>query len=286
MAKPKKPALAPLASRVKTDPSLLARALANPGLRAKLPDNLLTPAQRQARQRNQYLSDVGDIGTPLAGQSLVNTAQQIANSDYAPLLSNVGQQEQIVNTSAGTQGNWAKRYYGDLDSLLNAIGGQQATANATAMQAAKDRGTATQGAITGADTAAQGRLTADAAVRGADVQGSAVADLAARTAAARDLATTEAQGAQTVTQSGGDAQSAFLRGLRGATAQQGGEYQQQITGQKAQLLAGLAQQRQQLQAQQGGKFADTLVKLRQGEQQNAITAAGLGIKSGRRRRGG
>jgi hypothetical protein len=272
----KKP-LAPLATRVKTDPKLRARALKDPGLRSKLPDKYLTPQQLQSRRHNQYLADLGDIGSPLSGQSLVNTARQTVDSDFAPLLAGIGNQEQIVNKSAGIQGDWAKRYYGDLNGLLSAIGGQQGAANAAAVQGAVDRGAATQGAITAADTGAQQRLASDATVRGAGLQGSAPADLAASTAAQQQLAATEAQRNQQSAQSFGDAQAAFLRGLQGAAAQQGGEYQQQISGAQAQALNKLAQDRSDLRTRQQGQFTDTLLKMRQNEAQNAITQAGLGI---------
>jgi hypothetical protein len=278
MAKAKKKPLASLAIRVKTDPALLARAQKDPGLRSKLPDKFLDPTQLAARKRRQYLANLGDISTPLTGQSMVDTAQQITNSDYAPLLAGVGQQETIVNKSAGLQGDWAKRYYGDLDSLIGGIGTAQAGANSASVQAAKDAGTATQAAITGADQDAQKRMAADAAVRGGGLQGDAVANQAARTATASQGATADAGRATTAAQQSGDTQAAFLRGLQGTTAQQGGEYQQQITGAQGAALAQLAQRRKELASKQAGSFTDTLLKLRSGEQQNEITQVGLGMK--------
>jgi hypothetical protein len=270
----KKP-LAPLAQRVKTDPALLARVLANPGLRGQLPDKYLSPTQLQARKQNQYVRDIGDIGTPLSGTSLVNAATQAVKSEFDPLLANIGRNEQVVNKSAGIQGDWAKRYYGDLSGLLGGIVGAQDTANAAAMKDVANRGQATQGAISAADQAAQQRLAQDAAVRGSDVQGSAPADLAARTAQQQGLAAMEAARNAASTSSFGGAQAAFLRGLQGATAQQGGEYQQTIANNQMGRLNELGQQRADLNTKQQGAFTDTLLKLRQNETQNAITSAGL-----------
>jgi hypothetical protein len=48
----KKPSLE---QRVKNDPKLLKRVLANPGLRSKLPAKYLTPAQQQQRKTNVRL---------------------------------------------------------------------------------------------------------------------------------------------------------------------------------------------------------------------------------------
>lgn len=267
-----------LAQRVKTSAALLARARKDPGLRSKLPDKYLTSDQLKARRRNQALADIGDIGTPLSGQSMVNAAQQLTDSEYAPLLAGVGQQEQIVNKSAGLQGDWAKRYYGDLNGLIGNIGTAQTAANANSVQAAIDQGKAAQGAITQADTDAVKRMADDAAVRGQGLQGTAAADVAARTQTARDNATAAAGQAQTSAQNAGDASAAFLRGLQGTAAQQGGEYQQQITGAQSQALAALAQTRKELDAKRAGSVTDTLLKLRGAEQQNAITAAGLGVR--------
>jgi hypothetical protein len=266
-----------LAQRVKRDPALLARALADPGLRAGLPDKYLSPAQRATRKRNAFLRGISNPGTTLAGSDLVNAAHQISDSEFTPLLADIGQQEKTIDARAAATGNFAKRYYGDLNNLFGATTGAQDRANTASVQGAVDRGAATTGAISAADQAAQARIAQDAAVRGADVQGDSVANQVARTAAAQAQAAQESGRAQQAAGDFGGAQAAFLRGLQGAAAQQGGELQGQIAARQSQDQATLGGERSKLRASQVGQFTDTLLKLRQQEADNAYTRAGLGL---------
>ena len=69
-----------LADRVAKDPALLQKALANPGLRSKLPDKYLSPQQRQQRSDRLFEEDLGDPSTPLAGSSITRAAQQLTDA--------------------------------------------------------------------------------------------------------------------------------------------------------------------------------------------------------------
>jgi hypothetical protein len=266
-----------LAQRVKRDPALLARALADPGLRSALPDRYLPPAQRASRRRNSFLRGISNPAGTLAGPDLVNAAHQISDSEFAPLLADIGNQEKTIDTRAATTGDFAKRYYGDLNNLFGSSIGAQDRANSAAVQGAIDRGVATTGAIGAADQAAQARIAQDAAIRGADVQGDSVANQATRTAAARQQATQESGRAQQAASDFGGAQAAFLRGLQGAAGQQGGELQGQIAARQSQDQATLGSERAKLRASQVGQFTDTLLKLRQQEADNLFTKAGLNL---------
>jgi hypothetical protein len=266
-----------LSQRVKRDPALLARALADPGLRARLPDSYLSPAQRASRRRNTFLRGISNPAGTLAGPDLINAAHQISDSEFAPLLADIGNQEKTIDTRAATTGDFAKRYYGDLNNLFGSSIGAQDRANSAAVQGAIDRGVATTGAIGAADQTAQARIAQDAAIRGADVQGDSVANQATRTAAARQQATQESGRAQQAASDFGGAQAAFLRGLQGAAGQQGGELQGQIAARQSQDQAALGSERAKLRASQVGQFTDTLLKLRQQEADNLFTKAGLNL---------
>jgi len=266
-----------LAQRVKRDPALLARALADPGLRSALPDRYLSPAQRASRRRNSFLRSISNPAGTLAGPGLVNAAHQISDSEFAPLLADIGNQEKTIDTRAATTGDFAKRYYGDLNSIFGSTLGAQDRANTAAVTGAQQRGAATTGAISAADQATQARMARDAVVRGADVQGDSVANQAARTAAAQAQAAQESGRAQQAASDFGGAQAAFLRGLQGAAGQQGGEVQGQIAARQSQDQAALSSERAKLRASQVGQFTDTLLKLRQQEADNLFTKAGLNL---------
>lgn len=268
-----------LAQRVKRDPALLARALADPGLRSKLPDSFLTPTQRAQRHHNQFVNDIGDLNTPLAGRSLVNAAQQATDSEFNPLFADIGRQEGTVQRRTGAQQQYAKGYYDTLDKLLGSIVGQQGGANTAATSAAQGATSAATGAIDAADAQARQRAAADAAVRGAGLQGDSLEQLAAATAAQKAQATTEGQRAQQAASNFGQAQSAFLNGIRASGGQAGGELQGQIGARGDQALNDLAAERTKLRAQREGQFTDTLLKLRQNEMTNAFTQAGLGLNT-------
>jgi hypothetical protein len=266
-----------LDDRVKRDPKLLARALRDPGLRAKLDDRYLTAAQRASRKRNDFLRQLGDVGTPLTGDAMVNAARQITDDDYRPLLDDNTQQSTAANISGGLQQGVAKKNYGSLDSLLGSVGNAQNNANNQSILTAAQRGTASQQGIAAMDAAAQQRMAADAAVRGPGLEGDQPAQLAARTAGEQMLAANEAQRATDAASQFGGAQAAFLKGLRGAAAQQGVEQSANINNQTGALVSKLAGDRAQLQGSKAGDYTKTLLNLRQQQQDNAFTAAGLGL---------
>lgn len=263
--------------RLKHVAGLLAKYQSNPGLRSKLPDSMLTPEQRAARKRNSFLAGISNPGSTLAGPDLVNAATQITNSDFDPLLANIGTQEGQVKSDAATQGARSKSYYDTLNSIFNATNAAQGSANTAAVGDAATRGAATQGAIQSAANQAQARMSQDAAVRGAGLEGTAPQTLAAQTATQGAQAATEAQRAQQAATDTGGAQAAFLRGLQGSAAQAGGEAQTTITHDASGLLTKLAADRSTLQGQKAGALTDTLLKLRQQEADNAYTRAGLGL---------
>jgi hypothetical protein len=264
-----------LEDRVKRDPKLLARALKDPGLRSKLPDRYLNPAQVARRHDQQFRRDVGDINDPLSGDSLVNSAEVLTNREFDPLEQDIGRQEDTTRRQTAAEASRAAGYYSGLGSQLGASLGAQGQANAAAVQAAQARGASTAGAIDAASTEAKQRADHDAQVRGAAVQGDALEQMAAQAAQQKAQAAAQAQSQTGAAQSFGDAQAAFLRGIQGATAQAGGETQGQIHARGGSTLADLAAERAKLRADRKGSFTDTLLKLRSQEADRALTARGL-----------
>ncbi len=264
-----------LAERVKSDPALLERALKDPGLRSKLPDKYLSPEQLKARRENEFRRDVGDINDPLSGDSLINTAQTLTDREFDPLEQAIGQQEGRAQRQTAAEAQRAGSYYSGLNSQLGATLGAQGSANAAALQGAAARGAGTQAAIDAALQQGNARQAHDAQVRGGDVQGDAITDMAAQAAQQKAAAAKEAQTQQGEAQSFGDAQAAFLRGIQGSTAQQGGEVQGDITRRGGATLSDLAAERAKLRADRKGQFTDTLLKLRGTEADRAMTARSL-----------
>jgi hypothetical protein len=110
--KPPKPPKAPLAVRVKTDPKLLARVLANPGLRAQLPEKYLTPEQRQQRYLAQPVTP-GSSTTNAAAQLL---ARRMTDTQFGPNAE--AMQAQRNKDVAG----WYAAYQRDLQQHTQNIG--------------------------------------------------------------------------------------------------------------------------------------------------------------------
>ena len=266
-----------LAWRLKHVVGLLAKYQADPGLRSKLPDQYLTPGQLAGRKHNQYLADISNPAGTLAGPSLVNAAHQITNSEFDPLLKDIDKQGTQSRANADALRAAASGYYGNVNSLLGSILGSQDTANAAAVKGATDRGAATAAAISGAADAAKARMAEDAAIRGGGLQGDSASILATQTAAQQAAAAQDAQRAQTAAAGAGDASAAFLRGLQGSAAQQGGQLQGAITAQQTGQMNALGAQRAKLNAQRLGQFTNTLLRLRQQEADNLFTRAGLNL---------
>lgn len=271
-----KPAPKPsLADRVAKDPALLQKALANPGLRSKLPDKYLSPQQRQQRQDRLFQEDLGDPSTPLSGSSITRAAQQLTDAALRPQYAGLDRDEKKVTTSRDAQQRWAGENYGKLADLFKA--GQ--TAQDAAGQAGVDKAAQAQreqmAVIAEVQRQAAARQAHDADVRGAGLDGGANDQLANAAAEAQMRAASEGSARTGDAQARGDVQSAFLRNLGAATAARGGETQGAIGAAAAQDLADIRSQRRTLDEGKGDKFVENLSKLRGDSVEQYLTAQGL-----------
>ena len=183
----------PLAVRAAHDPALLARALKDPGLRSKLPDNLLTPDLREGRRLNQPV---------LPGSSLTNreVEKQVGASTDLQFGPNAVPLQQQRNRDTL---DWYAQYQRDLQQhaqnvagiardATNQVGQLQQGMNTVAAQSTADRqqAEAQNAAVTGAKPAdVQGTAQNAAQVR-AQMLGALGAGEAGRGAARSSYADT------------------------------------------------------------------------------------------------
>src|SRR4051812_985332 len=198
----KKPSLE---QRVKNDPALLKRVLANPGLRSKLPAKYLTPAQQQQRKTNVRLAQPIVAGSTTTERSLAHEAQAAMDVKYGPL-------EQQQKQTLGEEQTRARDTTGFYDQYLRQIAQHAQNVQSIGANAAQT-GLGLQQGVTGLSQAGlagiQNPANADAAARGAQagdlsgmasnaaairqsLVGSFVAQQAGQNAAAQDYADTQA----------------------------------------------------------------------------------------------
>ena len=271
-----KPAPKPsLADRVAKDPALLRKALANPGLRSKLPDKYLSPQQRQQRQDRLFQEDLGDPSTPLSGGSIVRAANQLTDVALRPQYEGLDRDERKVTASRDAQQKWAAENYGNLAGLFRT--GQEA--QDAAGRAGVDKATQAQrdqmAVIDEVRRQSAERQQQVADTRGAGLDGGSNQQLANAAAEAQMRAASEGSARTADAQARGDVQSAFLRNLGAATAARGGETQGAIGASAAGDLADLRSQRRQLDQSRGDKVVENLSKLRGDSVEQYLTQQGL-----------
>ena len=267
----------PLGQRAKKDPKLLQRALKDPGLRSKLPDSMLTPAQREARQTNAFTRQLGDVSTPLTGPSMVSAAQRLTDLEYKPQYQNLDAEEKKATASGKQQAAWAQGYDRDAQAIMDANKNAQAAANATTQaslrQLAQQAGVGATAQYAGGQQAA----AMDAGVRGQGLGGGTNAvDSAAQSILAANAGNAQTQQAAAGQQ--GEAQAALLRSLSTAGAMRGQETQGAIRNSTNAKLADIAGQRRTLKQSEGAAFTKGLLGLRQSEGDRYITMQTLASK--------
>jgi hypothetical protein len=115
----------PLAQRVAHDPKLLARALATPGLRSKLPAKYLTRAQRQQRTMNTRLAAPITAGSSITERDLAHQADAATNVQYGPQEAALRQQLGVAQTRQRDTGGFYDQYIAQLAANRKAISDQQ-----------------------------------------------------------------------------------------------------------------------------------------------------------------
>jgi hypothetical protein len=104
-----------LADRIKADPALRAKYLANPGLRSKLPDSYLSPAQRKQRALNLRLNSPITPGSTLTGRDLAREAAAATDVRFGP-------QERALQTQQAQATQQGKDVAGWYDQYLKELG--------------------------------------------------------------------------------------------------------------------------------------------------------------------
>jgi hypothetical protein len=154
-----------LAQRIAADPKLKAKYLANPGLRAKLPPSMLTPAQRKVRETNAYNSAPITEGSAVTNKQLATEADNAATVQFGGLRQQYTADQNRAQSLGRDQNDWYNAYRAEL--------AQHATnTRAIGDAAVAQIGQLGQGARAldqSQSTAQQQAMAADAANRGATV---------------------------------------------------------------------------------------------------------------------
>lgn len=144
--KPPKAKPKPLNVRVASDPALLKRALADPGLRSKLADRFLSPAQRQQRATTARLNAPAVPGSSLTNRDVARQANNASTVRYAGAEGQLGQQLTDARQNLTNQGSYYDQYKADLaQHQANVAGYQQGAVDAISHLAPALAGIAPQG---------------------------------------------------------------------------------------------------------------------------------------------
>jgi hypothetical protein len=276
---------ASLASRAARDPALLKRALANPGLRYKLPSSMLSVAQKRARTNAQAAkasaqsaAALSDPTTPLSGPNLIAAAHTTANGLHDPTLAELARQ----TVAAKAQGQQAQRATGSIYDTINkyqtAALTQQNQQQAAGAQNVAGIYTGAAGQVDAAAEQQRAQAAKDAQVRGTGLDGGSLADLASRVTTAKDNIAQRGQIAGDNLAANAQTNNAVLGGIGAATQQHGGEQRDAIGNQTRASLADLAGKRSVEEGNKGADFVKQLLGLRQQATNEYITEAGLNLK--------
>lgn len=264
---PAKPAKQPLSVRAKADPKLLARALANPGLRYQLADNQLTAPLLAARREAVFQKAFGDIEHPLSGHPLIEAAKRITDAQYKPKLDELDVQDAKGAASSDAQQGWIKDYgktIGDIHSAGIRAQADAAAAHTAALAAAR---TKALDAVSGqaADQAAR------AAGRDPGLDGGAAAALAAGNQALAARANSEATANEAHTRNTDAAQAAFLASMAAAQQTSMQEAAGQVGTRAANARAENDAVRKSIAENRGNDYTANLLKLRGDAVQQKLT---------------
>lgn len=203
MSKTKKP---PLAARVKHNPVLLKRALADPGLRSKLPMKYLTVQQRKARNKNQW------YGSPVLPNADVTNRDMARARQAQEYLQFHDPYQQVRDQRAQLEAQ-RTRDTGYFDAYQQQIADAQKRQAEFAKSANEAAASTVQSGVDASRVATDKQasaLSADAAQRGGTFSEAALRQLADAAASARQL-----RGSVGVGKVAGDSvgQNAFLGGV-------------------------------------------------------------------------
>lgn len=103
-----------LAQRIASDPKLKAKYLANPGLRSKLPDSMLSPAQRAQRQSNAFNNAPVTPGSNVTNRALGVEANNAAMLQFGSERQGLQTQQAQAQQLGRDQNDWYAAYRNEL----------------------------------------------------------------------------------------------------------------------------------------------------------------------------
>lgn len=255
----KKPSLQ---QRLKTTPGLLDRYRADPGLRSKLPDRMLTPDQRGVRKRQTTQRLIGQPLASLQGTTLQDLAREVTRGEYDPLYRDNDKQRGVANRETGALADRAQAYYDALNKANDARTAQQKAATGEQDTALQGIGTTAQAAIDKARGEGEQRIQQDAQLRGGGLQADAVQNLAARMAEASARSAEGTRIDRGAGQKHGFNAETFARSSATAGAMRGGETQGDIARRGQGILSQITDARTDLGTRERGDYTKTLLGLR------------------------
>ena len=264
-----------LSSRARRDPALLKRALANPGLRSRLADNLLTPDLLKLRRENQFRQNVGDVSKPLTGDSLIRTADTLVDREAKKRTADIDRSARKVTAAGRQQSSFSRQNYNRGNSVIQSIVAGQQGANAATVGRQQQLGAQAQASAGEAQIAASKRAREDAEIRGQQQQEQNLAGTNEAVAGTQARIAENTQSAANEANATGSGVDAFLRSLGVAGAMRGQSAQEDIERGARGSLADLEAERKQVREDRDGAFTDTLMKLRGGEVERYLTERGL-----------
>jgi hypothetical protein len=154
-----------LAQRIAADPKLKAKYLSNPGLRSKLPDNMLTPEQRARRQSNALAAAPITEGSAVTNKQLGLEAADATQVRYGSQQQALQTQQARAQSLGRDQNDWYNAYRAEL--ATHAVNTQAIGAQAVAQDQQLAQGV--RGLDSSQSAAQQQQMQADAKIRGGTV---------------------------------------------------------------------------------------------------------------------
>lgn len=123
---------------VLADPKRLSKWKANPGLRRRLPDNMLTPEQRLARRMGREIFP----GAGITGFEQARQAKSATDQVYGPQKLALQEQQNVIGAQRQRNAGWWDQYVGQLQAMQTPQANLSQSPNVAAQYgAAPDLGT-------------------------------------------------------------------------------------------------------------------------------------------------
>lgn len=272
IGKAKKPAPKPtLSERVRKDPALLQKYLADPALRSKLPDKYLNQQQLSARRDREFRTNLGDVTQGLTGDTMIRTAEELVDREYAPQERALKRTRDQIAAQQARDRDWVRAYTGQLEGLAAGTVSQQQASNQRAMDAARQRDAEIMQGIGQVEQGQAQRAEDRASTLGPGLDGGAAQMLAEQAAQQRMRAQAQAGTQQQALSTNAQAQEAFLRGITAAAGQRRADDQAAIAARAWKRQSEVDADEEDLRKGRSGQLTKTLLGLREGEVERYLT---------------